>query len=155
MFHNLKIIPLTDTALTGRLAVELAHLLGFESASMVFPILAEAPSDAQGLYFALEERPGPYTLGKRANVITLGFEAQADLPRLWHACSTQFFEMAEMPEPAHAMTPGPAYTPASAAAQSAIPSLDPRPQRGLESLFVRYYILISFYRELLPNYVDV
>jgi len=156
MRHKIRIIPHVLTYLTGRLAVELSHLIGFESVVLDFPILQEKADKKDYLYFILMEQSGDnkqYKIEKTGNKINISFSNINQFPEIWAYCSRHFSELTDRKTNIHATAAKDGYVAASDHAQP-IPPFDKRLAKGLESLFEKDFILLDENHDLLPDTLD-
>ena len=151
---NPRIYIPARTPTTDRLAVELAHLLGFEAISLDFPILSQGPYMEQAVTFVLAERPGAFTIRREGPCVFIGLGDAEEIRDIWLYCHAHFSQLTDAEKSPHTMAAWEGYRAASDAAHPT-PPFDSRTKKGLESLFEKDFLLLDHNHDLLPDKVEV
>jgi len=152
MFKKIQIFIKNTTFYTNKLAIELAHLTGFKSLAMEFPLITDKlPSSADTLCFSIEENQEE---GFRAettdNTVNLYIAGNEWAVRKAYEYMRENFHIltGDFQRSSHETKVDENFT---AAKTLQIPPFDRRTCKGLESLFDKDYILLDENNDLLPD----
>ena len=152
MFKKIQIFINNSTFYTNKLAIELAHLIGFKSVAMEFPLIAhEKAFPGDTLYFSIEENQKEGFKSETAdNAVNLYIAGEESAVRkAYEYVSENFYILTgDFQRSSHETKGNENFTAAKA---MQIPPFDKRAYKELESLFDKDYILLDENNDLLPD----